>query len=80
MARIVEDFEAKRLAAPTAGRKELGKLLARRQPERISRRGWEAIDRAERDRGTASGRPRVKMTDTAEMVALGRRRRALFGG
>ncbi|WP_221282616.1 FAD-dependent oxidoreductase [Prescottella equi] len=80
VARIVEDFEAKRLAAPTAGRKELGKLLARRQPERISRRGWEAIDRAERDRGTASGRPRVKMTDTAEMVALGRRRRALFGG
>lgn len=80
VARVVEDFEAGRLIAPTGGRKELGRLLMHRRPERISRRGWEAIDRAERDRGRSSGRPRVKMTDTAEMLAIGRRRRALFGG
>lgn len=79
VARIVEDFEAKRLPAPALGRKDLSKLLARRRPERISRRGWEAIDEAERRRGLASGRPRVKMTDTAEMVAVGRKRRGLFG-
>ncbi|QCQ92255.1 FAD-dependent oxidoreductase [Rhodococcus sp. SGAir0479] len=80
VARLVEDFEAGRLPSPTGGRKELGKLLARRRPERISRRGWEAIDQAERGRGLTEGRPRVKMTDTAEMVAVGRRRRGLFGG
>ncbi|PTR31340.1 ferredoxin--NADP+ reductase [Rhodococcus sp. OK519] len=80
VARIVEDFEARRLADPTGGRKELGKLLARRQPEQISRRGWEAIDQAERSRGLPGGRPRVKMTDTGEMVAVGHRRRGLFGG
>ncbi len=80
VARIVEDFEARRLPAPAGGRRELGKLLARRQPERISRRGWDAIDRAERTRGLAAGRPRVKMTETAEMVAVGRRRRGLFAG
>ncbi|MCL2536238.1 MAG: ferredoxin, partial [Nocardiaceae bacterium] len=80
VARVVEDFEARRLPTPGGGRKDLGKLLARRQPERISRRGWDAIDRAERERGSGAGRPRVKMTDTAEMVAVGRRRRGLFGG
>ncbi|GAB2639367.1 FAD-dependent oxidoreductase [Prescottella soli] len=80
VARIVEDFEARRLPTPAGGRRELGKLLARRQPERISRRGWDAIDRAERSRGLASGRPRVKMTETAEMVAVGRKRRGLFAG
>ncbi|RVW10229.1 4Fe-4S dicluster domain-containing protein [Prescottella agglutinans] len=80
VARIVEDFEARRLPAPAGGRKELGKLLARRRPERISRRGWDAIDRTERARGQASGRPRVKMTDTAEMVVVGRQRRGLFAG
>lgn len=80
VARLVEDFEAGRLSAPAGGRKELAKLLGRRRPERISRRGWEAIDQAERGRGLTEGRPRVKMTDIAEMVAVGRRRRGVFGG
>jgi ferredoxin--NADP+ reductase len=29
--------------------------------------GWQAIDREERRRGAASGRPRIKIVDVAEM-------------
>ncbi|WP_305092441.1 FAD-dependent oxidoreductase [Prescottella sp. R16] len=78
VARLFEDFEARRLPAPSAGGKELGKLLAQRQPQQITRRDWQAIDAVERGRGAVEGRPRVKMTDTAEMIDVGRRRRGLF--
>ncbi|WP_137724909.1 FAD-dependent oxidoreductase [Prescottella subtropica] len=78
VARIIEDFEARRLPAPAAGRKELGRLLDQRQPQQITRRGWQAIDETERGRGVVEGRPRVKMTDTTEMVDVGHKRRGLF--
>ena len=43
-----------------------------RQPDLISGAGWHAIDQAERRRGNASGRPRAKFTDPAEMVEIAR--------
>ncbi|QBJ95649.1 4Fe-4S dicluster domain-containing protein [Rhodococcus sp. ABRD24] len=79
VARLTEDFEARRLPAASGSRKELSKLLSRRQPDRISWRGWAAIDEVERSRGVESGRPRVKMTDAGDMVEVGRKRRGLFG-
>jgi ferredoxin/flavodoxin---NADP+ reductase len=45
-------------------------LLRERQPELVSYRGWEAIDRHERALGEASGRPRVKVTSIEEMLRL----------
>jgi ferredoxin--NADP+ reductase len=45
-------------------------LLRERQPELVTYRGWEAIDRHERALGEASGRPRVKVTSIEEMLGL----------
>ncbi|HEX9482478.1 MAG TPA: NADP oxidoreductase, partial [Solirubrobacteraceae bacterium] len=45
-------------------------LLRERQPRLVSYEGWEAIDRHERARGEASGRPRVKVTSIEEMLRI----------
>jgi ferredoxin/flavodoxin---NADP+ reductase len=36
-----------------------------------STRGWQAIDEAERDRGRAASRPRVKFVEVGEMLSVG---------
>jgi ferredoxin--NADP+ reductase len=45
-------------------------LLRERQPQLVTYQGWEAIDRHERARGEASGRPRVKVTSIDEMLRI----------
>ncbi|TQF69042.1 4Fe-4S dicluster domain-containing protein [Rhodococcus spelaei] len=77
VARLFEDFQAGRLVRPVGSRKELTKLVGQRQPGRIDYRGWQAIDAVERARGAATGRPRVKITDVAEMLAAAKTRRRL---
>lgn len=77
VARLLEDFQAGRLDRPVGSRTDLNRLVAARQPARIDYRGWQAVDAAERARGAASGRPRVKLTDVQEMVDAARVRRRL---
>jgi ferredoxin/flavodoxin---NADP+ reductase len=72
VAKVIEDFEARKLEAPEANRSSLERLLVERQPDLISGAGWRAIDRAERQLGDSAGRPRVKFTDVVKMVGVTR--------
>ncbi|MCV7221738.1 FAD-dependent oxidoreductase [Mycolicibacterium elephantis] len=70
---LMEDFAAGRLHR-TNGKaldEDIRALLASRGVTAVDWQGWLAIDAAERQRGTGS-RPRVKYTDTAELVAAAR--------
>ncbi|MFD6894903.1 FAD-dependent oxidoreductase [Rhodococcus sp. NPDC060086] len=77
VAALFADFDAGRLTQPEGDRRSLGTLLAERRPDRVDLDGWRAIDAAERAAGRVSGRPRIKITDRAALVDLGRRRRRL---
>ncbi|MFF3568698.1 4Fe-4S binding protein [Nocardia jiangxiensis] len=70
---LVDDFRAGRLAAPAGDREELLTLLEQRCPDLVDRDGWNLIDSAERANGAQSGRPRVKFTHPAQMLAVARR-------
>ncbi|WP_225727246.1 MULTISPECIES: FAD-dependent oxidoreductase [unclassified Nocardia] len=70
VAAVFADFTADRLRPPRQGREALINLLIRRQPNLIDRSGWQAIDTTERAAGRAGGRPRVKLTDHATLVAV----------
>jgi len=67
---LVEDYNAGRLAEPS--RRGAEKAVRTAQPALVTRDGWNAIDRVERARGEAEFRPRVKVTDRAELLALAR--------
>ncbi|TQC48503.1 4Fe-4S dicluster domain-containing protein [Rhodococcus sp. WS4] len=75
---LLADFEAGTLLGTVGTRRDVKKLIERRQPQQIGFPGWRAIDKAETGRAAGSGRPRVKMTDTVEMVSVARKRRRLF--
>jgi len=45
-------------------------LLGSRQPDIVTYAGWREIDRHERTRGEAAGRPRVKLTRIEEMLEI----------
>ncbi|WP_179474657.1 FAD-dependent oxidoreductase [Mycolicibacterium vinylchloridicum] len=66
---LVDDFNAGLLTDPTARPTMLDKLIRARQPNVVDGAGWRAIDAAETARGEAEGRPRVKFTTVADMVA-----------
>jgi ferredoxin--NADP+ reductase len=66
---LVGDFNAGLLTDPAARPAVLDKLIRSRQPDVVDAAGWRAIDAAETGRGDAEGRPRVKFTDVADMVA-----------
>lgn len=74
---LIEDFNAGRLTAPTQRHRDFVAALLQVHPEVVDRAGWHRIDRAERTRGTAQGRARVKLSDTDELlrVATDQRRR-----
>ncbi|MGW6702180.1 FAD-dependent oxidoreductase [Nocardia sp. NPDC055049] len=69
---LVADFVAGRLTAPTGDRAALTALVNERQPDVVDRAGWKAIDQAERSAGAATGRPRVKFTDHADLLDAAR--------
>ncbi|QIS03390.1 ferredoxin [Nocardia brasiliensis] len=79
VAALFADFGAGRLATPPRGRAELTQLLAHRQPDLIDGSGWRAIDSAERAEGRANGRPRVKLTDHAALLAAANSTRTTAG-
>ncbi|ATL70863.1 FAD-dependent oxidoreductase [Nocardia terpenica] len=70
--RLLDDFTAGKLAAPQGDRQALKDLLTRRQPDRVDRDGWKAIDAAERTAGRSSGRPRVKFTTVEDLLKAAR--------
>jgi ferredoxin--NADP+ reductase len=79
---IFEDLESGRLPEPsgdpgTPGREAedvpgIDVLVAERQPDAVSYRGWRAIDEAEQERGRPHGRPRIKFCSIEEMVEASR--------
>jgi ferredoxin/flavodoxin---NADP+ reductase len=66
--RLVDDFNAGELRAPTAKSPALEKLVRQRQPDLVDAGGWRAIDAAEVARGGADDRPRNKFTSIADML------------
>ena len=66
---LVDDFNAGLLIDPAARPALLDKLIRSRRPDMVDAAGWRAIDAAETARGDAEGRPRVKFTEVADMVA-----------
>lgn len=67
---LLDDHAVGRLPEPQAGGAALRRLIAERQPEAVDRRGWAAIDTHEREAGARAGRPRVKVTNVEEMIAI----------
>jgi ferredoxin/flavodoxin---NADP+ reductase len=71
---LFEDLEKGRLPEPPqADRAAIEALLRERRPDHVSYEGWEAIDRAEVERGKPQGRPRVKYCRIDEMVEVASR-------
>jgi ferredoxin/flavodoxin---NADP+ reductase len=71
---LIEDAEAGRVPSPelASDRAAIVELLAERAPDAVGYQGWEAIDRAERERGEPLGRPRVKFVRIDEMLDAAR--------
>ncbi|MFE0463984.1 FAD-dependent oxidoreductase [Kitasatospora sp. NPDC058965] len=70
---LLDDAEAGLLTAPDGEPDAFARLVRRRRPEATGLRELVAIDRAERARGAALGRPRVKLASVPELLAAGRR-------
>lgn len=69
VARLLEDFREGRLGREVKSREAVRDLLADRGVKRVDWSGWRAIDTAERQRGAATSRPRIKFVDVAEMLS-----------
>ncbi|WP_435741571.1 FAD-dependent oxidoreductase [Nocardioides sp. SYSU DS0663] len=79
--RILDDLDAGLLDLPAgssvgrdAGQGDLRALLADRGVRVVDRDGWQAIDREERRRGEAAGRPRAKISGLEELRSVADRR------
>ena len=69
--RLFEDLEGGRLPEPPRPEPAaIESLLREKVPDHVTYRGWEAIDRAEVERGKPQGRPRVKFCSIDEMVEV----------
>jgi NADPH-dependent glutamate synthase beta subunit-like oxidoreductase len=66
---LVADIQAGRLTKRGLNRDAVMAAVRGRKPDVVSRAGWLAIDHAECQAGRVQGRPRIKMTDTASMLA-----------
>ncbi|RYF60913.1 MAG: 4Fe-4S dicluster domain-containing protein [Comamonadaceae bacterium] len=69
---LLDDFIAGTLKAPAHDRGSLLALVQQRQPDALDRDAWRAIDTTEREQGKTAGRPRVKFTSVAKMIATAR--------
>jgi ferredoxin--NADP+ reductase len=69
---ILDDLDAG-LPRPSGTATSVTELVRSRVPGVVDGRGWRRIDTEERERGERLGRPRAKITDTAEQrrIALG---------
>jgi ferredoxin--NADP+ reductase len=67
---MIEDMRAGRTLTPAhPDRAALEALIAERQPQFFSYADWQTLDALELEAGAKLGRPRVKFTSVAEMVA-----------
>ncbi|MBV6697604.1 FAD-dependent oxidoreductase [Kitasatospora aureofaciens] len=71
---FLDDATARALPTPAATRKDFDRLIRRRRPDAVGLKELRAVDRAERTRGEAEGRPRVKLATVPELLAAGRRK------
>ncbi|HEX2436508.1 MAG TPA: FAD-dependent oxidoreductase [Solirubrobacterales bacterium] len=79
--RLFEDLEAANVPEPSQPDPEaIDALLRERRPDHVTYHGWEAIDRAEVERGKPYGRPRVKFCRIDEMVEVASRERDPVAG
>ena len=71
---LLEDLEAARIPEPAKDTSPdaIAALVAERVPDFVSFGGWQAIDRAEIERGEPLGRPRVKFAAVDEMLEVAR--------
>ncbi|MCW2557417.1 MAG: putative ferredoxin/ferredoxin--NADP reductase, partial [Mycobacterium sp.] len=69
VAALWDDFTAGSLDRAIEDRDAMRTLLVERGARPIPWRGWRAIDEAERARGAAASRPRVKLVAVAEMLS-----------
>jgi ferredoxin--NADP+ reductase len=68
---LLEDVEEGRLPRPPhTDPDSIEELLRERCPDFVTFEGWQAIDRAEQERGQPQGRPRVKFCRIDEMVEV----------
>ncbi|MFF5336225.1 FAD-dependent oxidoreductase [Streptomyces sp. NPDC013181] len=72
---LLADAVAGALPSPAHPARAFGRLVRSRNRHAVDARGLAAIDRAERSRGRAGGRPRVKFGTVPELVAAARGRR-----
>jgi ferredoxin/flavodoxin---NADP+ reductase len=69
---LLADVEAGRVPTEAADPAAVDAWLAEHAPEHVTYSGWEAIDRAEQERGRPLGRPRVKFCSVDEMIEASR--------
>ena len=72
---LLEDARAERVPERTPGAhsaEEIARFIQERCPDCVGFEGWQAIDRAEVERGEPHGRPRIKFCTIAEMVEAAR--------
>lgn len=69
---LLRDFANGELPDPTSGREDFLELVGRRQPAVVDFASWCRIDAAERERGRAVARERVKFLSVEEMLAASR--------
>ena len=69
MEKLIEDARSNRLPRASLDKDAVLTLIRQKKPEVVLRRDWLAIDHAEMDAGRNTGRPRVKKTDVASMLA-----------
>ena len=68
--KLMEDLSAGRLRPVLGETTEIDEMLDTRGLNVVDWRDWQALDRAEVDRGAPAGRPREKFTRVAEMLAV----------
>ncbi len=78
---LLADARAARLPTPAhSSREAIDALLASRGIEVVDEAGWQRIDAAERSRGEAQGRPRVKLTTWDALLAAAHEKRLAVTG
>jgi ferredoxin/flavodoxin---NADP+ reductase len=70
VASLLDDAKAGRLSAPCHPQHELAALIEKRQRKWVDYQSYQTIDREERRRGAAEGRPRVKFASIGDMLAI----------
>ncbi|WP_280240324.1 FAD-dependent oxidoreductase [Nocardia abscessus] len=73
VAALLADFHSGALDRQVGDREALRARMIERGADAVGWTGWRAIDAAERERGAAATRPRVKFFSVDEMLAVARR-------